>query len=349
VERIHEVVGALGDGPVEACQAAWVAGGEEGDAVAGAAGPESRFALASLTKPIVAAACLVACEESVLDLDEPIARSLPGCAAGTATLRELLSHASGLPPDSAAARRVQLDPAAGWPEVRAAYLDVGPADPPRARRIYSNAGYAVAAAVLEAATGMTYAAYAEEAVLRPLGMASTAFGVVDGDPEALSVREPGLLGAGEQLFNGSRFRALGLPQSGAYGTAADYLRLARLVLDRGRLPDGRSLLSAEKADLLAATQFGEPPGGVEGFMAWESCAWAIGFEVRARKEPHWTGGALSGRAATHFGASGTLAFADPETGVAAVLLANRGTYSRWMLEPGAWPAFCAAVAAAGGG
>ena len=36
-------------------------------------------------------------------------------------------------------------------------------------------------------------------------------------------------------------------------------------------------------------------------------------------------------------------FADPGHGRAAVLLANRGTYSGWILEPGAWPDLCAAI------
>jgi beta-lactamase class C len=344
VGRIERIVERLGDGVVGSCQAAWTTGERDDAACGGNADPTTRFALASLTKPLVAIACLVACEEEVLDLDEPIGRHLPEVAMPEATLRELLSHASGLPADDAVARRVQLDPAAGWPDVRGAYLAVTPATPARGRRVYANTGYAVAAAVLEAATGLGYAAYVEEAVLRPLGMVDTAFGCAVDDPRVSRVVEPGLLGAGEPLFNGGRFRALGLPQSGAYGTAADYLRVVRLALDRGCLPDGRVLLSPESADLLVTTQFGDPPGGVGGFMEWDACAWAIGFDVRSGKSPHWTGAALSPRAATHFGASGTLAFADPALGVGGVLLANRGTYSRWMLEPGAWPDFCAAIA-----
>ena len=67
--------------------------------------------------------------------------------------------------------------------------------------------------------------------------------------------------------------------------------------------------------------------------------------LRDRKERHWTGTALSEGAATHFGASGTLAFADHAHGVAAAVLANRGTYAGWMLEPGAWPDICAAIVA----
>ena len=73
--------------------------------------------------------------------------------------------------------------------------------------------------------------------------------------------------------------------------------------------------------------------------------WGLGFELRDGKDPHWTGSALSPTAATHFGASGTLAVIDPQRDLVAVVLANRGTYSRWMLEPGGWGDICAALVA----
>ena len=310
----------------------------------GAAALDSRFALASLTKPIVAAACLVAWEEGVLDLDVPLSEHLSDIDEGL-TLRDVLSHASGLPADDASARRVQLDPNSSWNDVAAAYRAVRPVVQPRTQRIYSNAGYALAADALEQATGMDYRMYITESVLIPLEMEQTTFGVGVDDANVLSVKEPGLLGHDEQLFNGTRFRELGLPQSGAFGTASDYLQLLQMTLRHGRLSSDSHLLAPETADLLSTNQAGHLPGGVGDFMEWERCDWGAGFELRADKSPHWTGTALSAAAFTHFGASGTLAFADPATGTAAVILANRGTYTRWMLEPGGWPDICAALVA----
>ena len=311
----------------------------------GVATLDSRFALASLSKPIVAAACLVAWEEGVLELDAPLSEHLSEIDEGL-TLRDVLSHASGLPADDASARRVQLDPNASWNGVAAAYREVKPVVLPRTQRIYSNAGYALAADALEQATGMDYRTYITESVLIPLGMQQTTFGVgVDDDANVLSVKEPGLLGNDQQLFNGTRFRELGLPQSGAFGTASDYLQLLQMTLRQGRLSSDSHLLAPETAELLSTNQAGSLPGGVGDFMEWERCDWGAGFELRADKSPHWTGTALSAAAFTHFGASGTLAFADPATGTAAVILANRGTYTRWMLEPGGWPDICAALVA----
>lgn len=306
----------------------------------GAGAPENaRFALASLSKPLVATACLVACEEGVLELDRAVRAWVPETPVD-ARVADLLAHTSGLPADVPAARRVALQPGATWAEVAAAYGRADAETAPGTRRIYSNAGYALAALALERASGMAWDAYVDAAVLQPLGMHATRFGVVGGDTVPLAVREPGLLGHGEQLFNGPRFRALGLPQSGAYGTAADYARLMALYL-RG----GEPLLHPETVARAMANHGGALEGGVGGFMTWPVCDWGLGFELRDGKEPHWTGDATSPATISHFGASGTLAFADPQAGVAGVLLANRGTYTRWMLEPGAWPDLCATIIA----
>jgi CubicO group peptidase (beta-lactamase class C family) len=72
-------------------------------------------------------------------------------------------------------------------------------------------------------------------------------------------------------------------------------------------------------------------------MTWERADWGLGCEVRDAKERHWTGARTSPRTLSHFGASGTLMWVDPAAGVGLVCLANRGTYSGWMMRPGRWP------------
>ena len=102
-------------------------------------GDEAReFRWASITKPVVALATLVAAEEGVVDLDEEAGP--PG-----STVRHLLSHASGLPFDGTV-------PIAGVGE----------------RRIYSNAGFEVLAQHVERRAEMPFVEYLTEAVLEPL-------------------------------------------------------------------------------------------------------------------------------------------------------------------------------------
>ena len=122
-------------------------------AAAGMTGPGShpvtagdagwRTRLASVTKPLVAYACLVAIEEGTLELDAPAGP--PG-----STVRHLLAHASGLP-----------------------FEGDSPIAPPATRRIYSNTGFEALGATLAERAGMPVARYLDEAVLAPLGMSAT--------------------------------------------------------------------------------------------------------------------------------------------------------------------------------
>ncbi|WP_459961243.1 serine hydrolase domain-containing protein [Nocardia sp. IFM 10818] len=102
------------------------------------------FRLASVTKPLVAYAVLVAVEEGAVELDQPAGP--PG-----STVRHLLAHTSGLAFDTT--------------EVLAE---------PGARRIYSSAGFEVLADFVAAQTGIPFARYLHEAVFEPLGMNSSA-------------------------------------------------------------------------------------------------------------------------------------------------------------------------------
>lgn len=104
---------------------------------------DAPFALASVTKPLVSLAVLVAIEEGSIRLDDQAGP--PG-----STVAHLLAHASGLGTDE--------------PTAVAA---VG------TRRIYSNAGFEALGAHLEAATGLSMATYLDEAIVHPLGLTST--------------------------------------------------------------------------------------------------------------------------------------------------------------------------------
>jgi CubicO group peptidase (beta-lactamase class C family) len=103
----------------------------------------SEFPWASVTKLATALAALVAAEEGVLDLDDPAGP--PG-----STVRHLLAHASGLPPEGET-----------------------PIAKPGARRIYSNAGFEVLAAALAERAEISFADYLGEAVLEPLGLTAS--------------------------------------------------------------------------------------------------------------------------------------------------------------------------------
>ncbi|MGW8591670.1 serine hydrolase domain-containing protein [Dietzia sp. NPDC055877] len=108
-------------------------------------GDRSRvYRLASVTKPIVALAALLAVEEEAISLDDP-------AGPEGSTVRHLLAHASGL--DFADRDKVRTAPGE--------------------RRIYSSAGFEVLADHIAEATGIAFPEYLDEAVCQPLGMTST--------------------------------------------------------------------------------------------------------------------------------------------------------------------------------
>ncbi len=107
--------------------------------------------IASVSKPLVAYACMIAVEEGTLDLDEPILTINGRPVPDQLTARHLLSHAGGYAFDT--------------PE------RLGP---PGQRRIYSNTGFDLVGALLAERAGMSTSQYLDDAVFRPLGMTSSA-------------------------------------------------------------------------------------------------------------------------------------------------------------------------------
>lgn len=140
-DKIEAALAVVGDWPVDNVSAAVV--GPSG--LIASYGDDSRvYRLASVTKPIVALAALLAVEEEAIALDEP-------AGPEGSTVRHLLAHASG--------------------------LDFGDRDTvrtgPGERRIYSSAGFEVLADHIANATGIAFPDYLAEAVCQPLGMDST--------------------------------------------------------------------------------------------------------------------------------------------------------------------------------
>lgn len=131
---------ALDDWPVPHAAAAIVGP----DGVIATYGDTGRvFALASVTKPMVARAAQIAVEEGVVELDTEAGP--PG-----STIRHLLAHASGL-----------------------AMLSGDVLARPGTRRMYSNYGFAVLAETIERESGIEFGRYFTEAVCQPLGMTAT--------------------------------------------------------------------------------------------------------------------------------------------------------------------------------
>jgi CubicO group peptidase (beta-lactamase class C family) len=153
---------------------------------------------ASVTKLLTGVAILVALEEGTVDLDEPAGP--PG-----ATLRHLLSHASGLPVDGEQ-----------------------PIAAPGRRRIYSNTGIELAARLLEQRAEMPFTDYFAHAVVGPLGLS----GRLAGSP-AHGYRGPlhDLLALGRELLRPT----LVAPETLAKATTVQFPDLVGVLPGLGRM------------------------------------------------------------------------------------------------------------------
>jgi CubicO group peptidase (beta-lactamase class C family) len=140
--------------------------------------PGTQYRLGSITKTLTATMVMQLRDEGFLALDDLLYRHLPGTPVGGVTLRQLLAHVSGL----------QREPAGPWWE-RNAGGDVDKllaelafdkiAGPPYRTYHYSNLAYGLLGAVLERATGESWADLAGKRLLAPLDMKRTTYSPVE--------------------------------------------------------------------------------------------------------------------------------------------------------------------------
>jgi CubicO group peptidase (beta-lactamase class C family) len=177
---------------------------------------------------------------------------------------------------------------------------------PGARRIYSDYGFDLLGGTLADGAQVEFGEYLRGAVLEPL---------------RLDVRYEGR------------------PGSGLHGSLDALLAVGREAL-------APSLIAPETLGEATSVVFPGLVGVLPGFGRQEPNDWGLGFELRDRKAPHWTGARNSERTFGHFGRSGTFLWADPVAGIALGCLTDL-TFGDWAVR--AWPALSDAVLAEAAG
>jgi len=137
--------------------------------------PYTNFRLASVTKQFTAASILLLQQSGKMSLNDPVINYLPNLPVYAHSIRisHLLNHSSGLPDYE------DLIPEAQTEQVHDAdcLQLIHKADslyfaPGHAYR-YSNTGYALLALIVEKISGMSFAAFLDSAIFKPLNMQST--------------------------------------------------------------------------------------------------------------------------------------------------------------------------------
>jgi CubicO group peptidase (beta-lactamase class C family) len=276
-----------------------------------AKGTEPVFLLASLTKPMTAAAVMTLVDAGQLSLDDKVVKFFPsftGEGRETITLRHCLTHTGGLP-DMLADDEALRERHASLADYREGALKAPLKFAPGSKYSYSSMGILLSSEIALKITGKPIADLVEERVFRPLGMSRTGYGL-RGRNNANTVASqaaPAMTDAGKKSWsdwnwNSGYWRNLGAPWGGALGTAADITRFYGEFLEqRGRI------LKPATEQLMITNQ---SPAGVK--------ASGLGFDL----PPSVGSPACGPRTFGHNGSTGTLSWADPDTGTICVVLTS---------------------------
>ena len=137
------------------------------------------FRIASMTKSFTAISILKLRDEGKLSLDDPAEKYVPELQrlvyptsdSPKITIRHLLSHAEGFPEDNPWGDRQLADTDEQLSQMLRGGIPFSHA--PGIAYEYSNYGFAILGRIVSKVSGMPYADYVQQSVLKPLGMTST--------------------------------------------------------------------------------------------------------------------------------------------------------------------------------
>lgn len=214
--------------------------------------PDSSFHIGSITKVWTASLVLRLVDEGKVELDTPVHRYLPELAlsdpeaTNTVTLRQLLSHTSGIDGDHL------VDTGRGEDAIEkyvASLARVPVSYPAGSLFSYSNAGYVLAGRVVEAMSGMSWDEALRTTLCRPLGLTDTV-----PDP-AIAPRAVGHRARpdGAPVAPAAIPRSIG-PAGIITSTVRDLLRFAGMHLAGGLALDGTRVLSEHSVRAMRSVQ-----------------------------------------------------------------------------------------------
>ena len=276
---------------------------------------ETRFRIASVAKMFTAVATLQLVEDGKLALDDPVGKHLPDYpnkdVATKVTVRHLLSHTGGTGGISVDdVIRLQLREHSDYVKL---YGSRPPAFEPGTLFEYSNYGFVLLGAIIEATSGESYYDYVREHVFAPAGMTST-----DSLPESEVPNHAigythACPGCSSLQPNTDRVVRRGNAAGDAYSTVGDLLRFADALASNRLLSAGSTQMLVKGNPLLPY-----PAGRPVSDPLRPGVKYAFGFEdARGEDGNGWVGHAGGGA-----GINGELKIY-PKSGYVVAVLANR--------------------------
>lgn len=284
-------------------------------------GVDTVWDIASLTKPVATATCMMMLmEKGLLGLEDKVADFFPEYDTPDKrgiTLRHLLTHTAGLTDwadlysdSSTMAESLQR------------LVNVPLSHPTGTAMVYSDLGFLLLGEIIRRVADETLAEAFHRHVAHPLGMETTAFNPLEQGWD-LPIAPTQFCSFRQQLLRGvvhdeNAFVFGGVAgNAGLFSTANDLHRFCRMVLHEGEL-DGVRLLAPRTIALMTANH--NPPRLAPRGLGWDR---------KGDDFVYSSCGALMRKGTIgHTGFTGTSLWMEPDTGLTVILLSNRVNVSR---------------------
>jgi CubicO group peptidase (beta-lactamase class C family) len=292
--------------------------------------PETVFLVASVTKPVVAAAVMLLVERGLLLLDQPVCDVIPEFAERgkePITPRHLLTHTSGLPdmlPENQALREQHAPLREFERRVFGLSLDF----PAGSRIQYQSMGFAALGAVIERVDGRPLPLLLKEEFFQPLGMDASCLGLEDRLVDRIARSDLSIPGTGSDLggretdwgWNSDYWHRFGAPWGGMFATPTDLCRFLQMFA-RGGKWDDQQILAPATVRAMTRCQTDGLPDLPESERRRQ--AWGLGWGMARGRIDHPFGDLLAPDAYGHAGATGTVVWNDPASGLSAAIFCSR--------------------------
>jgi CubicO group peptidase (beta-lactamase class C family) len=273
------------------------------------------FLIASISKPMTAAALMILVDRGQVALADPVQRFIPefrGDGRERVLVRHLLTHTSGLPdmlPEDQELRKRHAPLSEFVERTCRTPLLFAPGTELR----YQSMGILLAAEIAARVAKEPFPLFVRDRVLQPLGMHDTSLGL---GGRAISATMPCQVEkASDWDWNSAYWRNLASPWGGALSTVGDLAQFLRYFAH----PD-RRVLKPETAAAMIADQ-----------TAGLNKRWGLGWMLNSGQ----FGSGCSKRTFGHSGSTGTLCWLDPKKELSFILLTTKpaAQSSKTLLSP----------------
>jgi CubicO group peptidase (beta-lactamase class C family) len=299
---------------------------------------DTLFRIASMTKPITAIGIMMLVDESKLSVEDSVEKYLPEFrgqmiiaskekdsitlkkVSRPITLRDLLTHTSGLPgsyPNALSNMYAARDHSLAESIMAIAQrpLDFEPGS----KWSYCNTGIDTLGRILEVVSGQPYEDFLRKRIFEPLGMRDTTFYPTPAQLERVAAtydkKDGKLMLVKNSIIGPPTGAKHPIPAGGLYSTGADLAKLYQLMLNKGTRGNIRFLSEASVA-AMTKVQTGDLTCGFTPGMGF-------GFGFAVVRQPQGVTEMLSPGSFGHGGAFGTQGWIDPEKDLFMVLLIQR--------------------------